>query len=336
MLLDATILPPDTFPAADAESPSRHAWGADSEYGRLTDVLLCAPTHLKPVPCCAVTSANLRRGFDYSVGEAIRQHHALEAVLRASGVRCHVVGASPQLPDLAFARDATLMTPWGLVELNLATEHRRAEGRHIARFAAARGVPLIGRIDQGTVEGGDVCLVRPGTVIIGCSGERTNARGARALAELFERHGWRAYVHAFDPHFLHLDTQFAMLDANRALAAVDVLDDAFLAFVEGLGIELVPVTYKEVQQLGGNVLSLGGGRIVSAASNWRVNRVLLGLGYDVAAVDLGQFTACGGGVHCLTLPLARDAAPPVAPQPARAASRRGASFEARHAGRRGA
>lgn len=333
MFLDDASHPADTLPAFDTEAPARHAWGADSEYGRLTDVLLCAPTHLKPVPCCAVTTANLRRGFDYSVGEAIRQHHALEAVLRASGVRCHVVDASPALPDLAFARDATLMTPWGLVELNLATEHRRAESRHVARFAAARGVPLIGRIEQGSVEGGDVCLVRPGTVIIGCSGERTTAAGAAALAALFERHGWRAYVHAFDPHFLHLDTQFAMLDANRALAAVDVLDDGFLAFVEGLGIELVPVTYKEVQQLGANVLSLGGGRIVSAASNWRVNRVLLGLGYDVAAVDLGQFTACGGGVHCLTLPLARDAAPAAAP---RAASRRAAALGTRHADRQGA
>lgn len=330
MLLEDLSRSSDTLYGFDSETPSSRSWGADSEYGRLTDVLLCAPTHLKPVPCCAVTAAHLRNGFAYSVGEAIRQHHALEAVLRASGVRCHVVDASPALPDLAFARDATLMTPWGLVELNLATDHRRPESRHIARFAEARGVPLIGRIEHGTVEGGDVCLIRPGTVVIGCSDERTNAEGARSLAALFERHGWRAYIHAFDPHFLHLDTQFAMLDANRALAAVDVLDDAFLAFVEGLGIELVPVTYKEVQQLGGNVLSLGGGRIVSAASNWRVNRVLLGLGYDVAAVDLDQFTACGGGVHCLTLPLARDAAP--APLP-RAASGRAGSFGTRHAGR---
>lgn len=332
MLLEDLLPSTDSWPA-EAEAPAQRAWGADSEYGRLTDVLLCAPTHLKPVPCCAVTAANLRQGFDYSVGEAIRQHHALEAVLRASGVRCHIVDASPALPDLAFARDATLMTPWGLVELNLAADHRRAESRHIARFAEARGVPLTGRIEHGTVEGGDVCLVRPGTVIIGCSGERTNAAGARSLAALFERHGWRAHIHAFDPHFLHLDTQFAMLDANRALAAVDVLDDGFLAFVEGLGIELVPVTYKEVQRLGGNVLSLGGGRIVSAASNWRVNRVLLGLGYDVAAVDLSQFTACGGGVHCLTLPLAREVAPA---RVARAASGRAPSFGTRHAGRQGA
>lgn len=330
MLLEDVIHPSDLASPAGTPAQTPAAWGADSEYGVLTDVLLCAPTHLKPVPCCAVTTANLRRGFDYSVGEAIRQHHALEAVLRASGVRCHLVGGSPELPDLAFARDATLMTPWGLVELNLAAEHRRPEGRHVARYAEAFGVPRLGRIDGGTVEGGDVCLVRPGTVIIGCSGERTSPEGARALAALFERHGWRAYVHAFDPHFLHLDTQFAMLDAGRALAAVDVLDDDFLAFVDGLGIDLVPVTYKEVQQLGANVLSLGGGRILSAASNWRVNRVLIGLGYDVAAVDLSQFTACGGGVHCLTLPLARDAA--IMPE-RRAASGRARTFDTRHAGR---
>jgi arginine deiminase len=129
--------------------------------------------------------------------------------------------------------------------------------------------------------------------------------GARALARFLAHRGWQAIVYPFDPHFLHLDTQFAMLDANHALAAVDVLDDDFIERVQALGVELVPVTYKEVQRLGANVLSLGAKRIIAAAENVRVNRDLVRLGYDVTAVELDQFTRCGGGVHCLTLPLAR-------------------------------
>ena len=47
------------------------------------------------------------------------------------------------------------------------------------------------------------------------------------------------------------------------------------------------------------------GRIVSPADNRRLNGVLEAAGYEVIAVDIDQFARCGGGVHCLTMPLAR-------------------------------
>jgi arginine deiminase len=283
-------------------------WGVDSEYGRLTDVLLASPAALAPVPCCAVTIASLRRGFEHSPARAADQHRALARALELRGVRCHIVPARDDLPDLAFARDATLMTPWGLLGLRPAAAHRIGEPAHVTAFARSQGIPVVGRLEEGTVEGGDICLLRPGVVVVGASGERTDEAGARAVGAFFERHGWRAITYRFDPHFLHLDTQFAMLDDRRALAAVDVLDDGFLAEVEALGIELVSVTYKEVQRLGANVLSLGGGRVVTAADNRRVNAALARLGLDVIALPLDQFTRCGGGVHCLTMPLARTTA----------------------------
>jgi N-dimethylarginine dimethylaminohydrolase len=290
----------------EAADVRRRRWGVDSEYGRLTDVMLCVPNHLAPVPCCAATVAALRRGFEHSTEAAVEQHRALARTLELNGVRCHFVPAAPELPDLAFARDATLMTPWGLVELNLAAAHRQAEPGYVADAVRAWGVPTLGRVPEGAVEGGDVCLVRPGLVIIGCSGERTDEAGAASLAALFQRHGWKAIVYRFDPHFLHLDTQFTMLDASRALACPDVLSDEFLETVRGLGIELVPVTYKEVMRLGANVLSLGGGRIVASAESQRVKLALTRLGYEVSVVEIDQFTRCGGGVHCLTMPLARE------------------------------
>jgi len=298
---------PDGPSAEIVELPPapRSRWRVDSEHGRLTDVLLCSPAHLEPVPCCSVTIDALRRGFEHSAEKAAAQHRSLARALELAGVRCRVVPADPALPDLAFARDATFMTPWGLLELAPAAAHRRGEPAHVAAAARAWGVPIAGRIATGSVEGGDVCLLRPGLVVVGCSGERTDEAGAAALAAFFERRGWRAIVYRFDPHFLHLDTQFAMVDARRALACVDVLDDAFLDLVRGLGVELVPVTYKEVQRLGANVLALGNGRVLAAAENARVNARLAALGYDVVAVDIDQFTRCGGGVHCLTMPLAR-------------------------------
>ena len=280
-------------------------WGVDSEYGRLTDVMLAVPQHLEIVPCNAVSIENHRNGIACSPDIAVEQHSMLVRALEAEGVRCHLVPPSPDLPDLSFTRDTTLMTPWGLIGLRPAVSHRLPEAAHVLGAAQTWGVPVLGTIGEGRIEGGDVCLLRPGLVVIGCSGERTDRTGAEALARIFEARGWRAILTGVDPHFLHFDTQFTMLDAGRAIAFVEGLEADFLLELEALGIEIIRSRYDEVQKLGSNLLSLGDGRLLSPADNQRVNAELEQLGYRVIRVEIDQFTRCGGGMHCLTMPLAR-------------------------------
>ena len=303
MLFDFTATQPTL--GDDLVEPKPARWGADSEFGRLTDVMLSAPHHLELVPCNAVAIEHHRSGASCCPDRAGAQHRALADALEAEGVRCHFVPPREGMPDLSFTRDATAITPWGLVGLRPAVAHRGAEVDHVLDAGRSWGVPVLGTIDRGTVEGGDVCLLRPGIVAIGMSGERTNAEGATALAALFERRGWRALIARFDPHFLHLDTHFTMIERDHALACIPALEPAFRAEVEALGITLLPVTEDEVRRLGGNLLSLGGGRLVSSADNERVNALLETLGYKVIRVTIDQFARCGGGIHCLTLPLAR-------------------------------
>ena len=280
-------------------------WGVDSEYGRLLDVMVSAPRHLELVPCNAVAIENDRNGVVCCPDTAADQHDALVTALEKQGVRCHFVPPAPDMPDLSFTRDATLMTPWGLLQLNPAVEHRIPEADHIVGTARGWGVPILGKLPQGQVEGGDVCLLRPGIVVIGYSGERTDKAGAEALARMFEGRGWRAILYRFDPEFLHLDTHFTLIDRNTALACVEALDWRFVAELKALGISFIPVSLDEVRRLGANILSLGGGRVISSAGNDRVNGLLEERGIEVIAVEIDQFTQCGGGVHCLTMPLSR-------------------------------
>lgn len=276
-----------------------------SETDRLTDVLLCRPSFLEPVPCCSVTRESLRDGFATCVDTATRQHRALQATLERAGVNCHFLAPDKAMPDMCFTRDALVTTPWGLLALKPAAEHRQAEADHALKALRSLGAPLAARVRRGAAEGGDVAIVRNGLVIIGCSGERTNAEGADSIAEIFRGQGWDVIIYPFDPHFLHLDTQFAMVGEGLALACTDVLSDDFLAQIDKLGIELLPVSYKEARTLGCNVLALGDRRVVATADNDRVSAMLRTRGYDVETLDLDQFTRCGGGVHCLTMPLAR-------------------------------
>jgi arginine deiminase len=293
--------------AGDAFVSRRHSsrWGVDSEYGRLTDVMLSAPPHLELVPCNAVSIENHRNGVSCSPQIAAEQHAKLAAALEAEGVRCRSVPPVEGLADLSFTRDATLMSPWGLIALSPAVEHRLAEVAHIRASVAGWDVPLFGAIEEGRVEGGDVCLLRPGLIVIGYSGERTDEAGALSLARLFEERGWRAILTRFDRRFLHLDTVFTLADRNLAVACLDALEPAFLEQIRELGIELIEVTVGEVQKLGGNLLSLGDRRVASSADSHRINALLERRGYRVVRVEIDQFTRCGGGVHCMTMPLAR-------------------------------
>lgn len=287
----------------------RRKCGVYGETDPLTDVLLCRPAFLRPVPCCSVTREALRDGFATSGSIAAEQHRALQQSLERHGIHCHLINPDETMPDMCFMRDALVTTPWGVFGLRPAMQHRIGEVDEVMAALAGIGVSPVARVIEGTAEGGDIAVIRDGLVIIGCSGERTDQRGADQVARLFAKNGWSVIVYPFDPHFLHLDTQFVMVDDHLALACTDVLSDHFLRQLQTHSIETIPVTYKEARALGCNVLSLGYKRLLTASSNERVNIELRARGYRVEALQLDQFTRCGGGVHCLTMPLHRVRAP---------------------------
>jgi len=280
-------------------------FGVDSEYGRLESVLLADPRHLALVPCNSVSIEAARAGHAPSSPRAERQHAGLAAALRSEGIDVRLVSADTGLPDLAFTRDSSLMTPWGLIGLRPGAAHRMREVDVVLAAARAAGVPVLGRIEQGRIEGGDVAILRPGLLLIGISDNRTDEEGAEALAAVFRSRGWQVVTYRFDPQFLHLDTLLCLADRDLAMACIDALSAPFLAKLDALGIDLMPVGYKEARRLGCNLLALGDRRVLTAGTCSRVDAELAGRGYRAIAVDLSEFTMCGGGVHCLTMPLRR-------------------------------
>jgi N-dimethylarginine dimethylaminohydrolase len=147
-------------------------------------------------------------------------------------------------------------------------------------------------------------------VLIGRSGDRTDEAGAMALGDMFEQKGWGVIHAGFDPAFLHLDTLLTMVSPDCAVACTAALDDALLARLGQLGIGIIPASIEEVGALGANLLSLGDDRLVAPEGNDRLNAMLAASGFEIIPVALDQFTRCGGGAHCLTMPLARRDAPP--------------------------
>ena len=308
MFLEALRIPA-ALPAAVPSPAPRMRRGVlvDSEYGRLESVLLADPAHLSLLPCNSVSEEAIRDGRHCCRTGAARQHRALTAALKAEGVEVRIVPADTALPDLAFTRDTSLMTPWGLLGLRPGAAHRVREVDAVMAAAAASGVPVLGRVEEGRIEGGDVAMIRPGLLAIGVSGNRTDHAGADALAALYRRHGWEVILYPLDPHFLHLDTIFCMVDRHLAVACTEVLEAEFVQRVADLGIELVPLAYEDARRLGCNLLSLGDRKVVTSSACPRLDSALAIRGYRPIPLDLGEFTMCGGGVHCLTMPLRRAA-----------------------------
>jgi N-dimethylarginine dimethylaminohydrolase len=121
----------------------------------------------------------------------------LVAAYVEAGVRCHFLDPDPALPYQVFTRDSSMMGPNGTVIAQLAQWWRRGEYAPAIGFHQEAGIPIRGMITAGSLEGGDVMIVEPGTVLIGCGESRTQAVAANQLAAWFREDGWEARVQPF-------------------------------------------------------------------------------------------------------------------------------------------
>ena len=280
-------------------------WKVDSETGRLRDVLLCKPANYHWIDTNAVAHATLTSGAANDPARLQVQYGELEAALTQAGVNLHYTVPEPQLPYQVYTRDSSQTTPWGPVLTQLAMKQRRGEYASLLNFHAQHG-GLYKYATAGTVEGGDIHIVRPGLLMIGHSGVRTNAEGAAQFAGFFTEQGWEAKLVPFAEHFLHLDVLFCMATPRLAVACIDVLGEEFESFLAARQIRTIRATYGEVMAMSCNLLALGDDRVISPAHSVRLNAALRAEGVDVLAPELDEFARGGGSVHCMTMPLLRD------------------------------
>lgn len=277
-----------------------------SETGRLAEVLVCPPDHYRWLP----TNAIARRTLAGAAGPPDQQglaaqHRELTDALASAGVTVHALPPEPHLPYMAYTRDQVVVTHRGPVLCQLERPQRRGEYAALLDWHAAQGSAFWRKSSEGTLEGGDVHILRPGLAVIGASGGRTDAAGAGQLAGWLRAEGWEVRVEPFDEHFLHLDVIFCMAAPGLAVACPDALDPGFLGWLGAHGIRCLPVPYREAMALACNILSLGAGRVISARENTVLNAALRAEGLAVLDPELSLFTAGGGGPHCLTCPLVR-------------------------------
>ena len=251
----------------EAAERAETAWGVDSEYGRLLDVLLCPPDHFRWLPTSAISRATVDSRLVFSPEDAKRQHAEMVSVYEEAGVRVHFLEPDPVLPYQVFARDSSINVPDGPIVTQCAQWWRRGEYAAVIRFYQGAGIPIRDMVTAGSFEGGDFMIVEPGVAAIGTGEERTQEQAARQVASRLEAEGWEVRVERIPPHFLHIDVLACMLGEKLAAVCVEQASNGFVSWLESKGVEIVPVTLAAALKLGVNGVALGGDRVLSTAES---------------------------------------------------------------------
>ncbi len=289
-------------------TPRPGGWGIDSEYGVLRDVLVGPIDHFTLQAGNAVAQRSERIGLRFDAAAARAQYEEMLHAYRQAGVTVHQLPAEDGLPYQIFARDSSVMTPWGAVILQLQKPYRRGEYAACLRFYLEKGIPIYDMVTAGNVEGGDFMVLKPGVIACGYSGERSIAPAVEQLRGWFEAEGWEFMAYNFDPHFLHLDVQMGMVAEDLAVICVEAVEPELVDWLKAKGIRIIDVPYKDAMQMGTNIVALGNGRVLVPSTSRNLIAACKAEGLEVYDPDVSMIALGGGAVHCMCQALRRDPA----------------------------
>ena len=289
-----------------APTPKLNNWGADSEYGVLRDVLVGPIGQYSWQEGNATSRKYIREGAEFDHSIAVAQYNEMISAYQEAGVITHILPEAENLPYQIYARDSSVMTPWGPIISQMYSPWRRGEYKPVLEFYLSNDIPIFDCVTAGTFEGGDFMMIEPGALLIGSSGERTSEAGAMQVKTWFEQQGWEVKIGTFDPFFLHMDVMCVMLAEKLAAVCLDVIPDDVLDWLRERKIKVLDVPFKQAMDLGCNVVALGKDRVLLPKESTTLKELCQAEGLTVLDPDISMITKGGGGVHCMCQPLRRD------------------------------
>lgn len=258
-------------------------------------------------------------------------------------------------PNLYFMRDPAAVTQQGVISSNMKYSGRHFES-HLLKlifknhpdFKESYHEVFPGDSNPShvpTIEGGDVMVISPKVLVIGCS-ERTESRAIEDVAKNVLSGGIVERVYEVKlpqrRNYMHLDTVFSVVDENLVVTypeAINALMETYVYRVgrmdnnnqvtlnrEAIKQSLISILKNEMPHLevvetgyglpdfasreqwydGANVFAIGPRRVISYDRNKHTNRALRDRGVDVIEIRSSELSRGLGGPRCMTMPIERD------------------------------
>lgn len=281
-------------------------WGFRNETDPLSDVLLGSPEHLYHRATSSLSRKHLREGA-CNLQTAQSQHAELVDAYRHFNVNVHMLDAQSELTMQVYARDSSVMTPYGAFITAMAQWWRRGENYAAIRAYEKLGIPIYDMVTAGTFEGGDFNVIEDSCVLIGCGGARTQEEGARQVASWFEAEGWEVRIAFIDEYYVHIDLMVVPVAEKLTAVCLACTEPGIVSWLKAKGHEIIDVPFRDTMALGCNMMSLGNDKVIAPSSSVTLIENLRARGFEVAAVDTAEISKTGGGIHCMAQALRREA-----------------------------
>ena len=280
-------------------------WGFANETDRLTEVLLGSPAHLKHLSTSSLSRHHLREN-PCNIQVAQAQHAELVSAYEHFNVKIHMHDPQPELPMQVYARDSSVMTPYGAIITAMSQWWRRGENYAAIRTYEQLGIPIYDMVTGGTFEGGDFNVIEAGCVLIGCGGARTQEEGALQVKAWFDAEGWETRLAFIDEYYVHIDLMVVPIAEKLTAVCLACTEPGIVDWLKAKGHEIIDVPFQDTMALGCNFMSLGGDRVIAPTSSQTLIEKLKARGFEVAAVDMSEISKTGGGIHCMAQALKRE------------------------------
>ena len=284
-----------------------------NEYGTITRLVVKhARDAFRAQADCDAQWSDLNFTAVPDLTRAIADYEVFLKLVSAEGARLEYLPVDARVGlDSIYVRDASIVTPRGMVLCHMGKPQRSTEpAAHADRFDAL-DIPVLGSIRApGRIEGGDVVWFDDHTVAVG-RGYRTNDAGIEQFQDLLGPDIDLLMVPL--PHYrgssdvFHLMSIISPVAHDLAVVYSPLMPVVFRDWLIDGGIDLVEVPDEEFDTMGANVLAIAPRKCVMVEGNPITRNRLEDAGATVAEYDGREISLKGGGgPTCLTRPINRS------------------------------
>ena len=255
-------------------------------------VLMCKPTYYD-IKYSINPWMNLKNKSDHSKAE--KQWEALRDAILSTGAEVEYVEPHPDVPDIVFTANASLIYNKKCIISNFKFEERKKEEK-LYEDKLSEYYEIVRLSKDLNFEGAGDALFSE-DLLISAYGFRTSVDSLNKIDEILELDSLK--VNLIDPYFYHLDTCFCPLKKNEAIYfpkafhrdSVKNLNDK---------LDMIPIIESDAKKFACNAVIIDNDVIMPEGCD-ETKRLLEKRNFNVLSCDMSEFIKAGGACKCLTL-----------------------------------